>query len=79
MHNLLVRVNAVVFFGLTVLLLLALLCAFSTYLHFAQPVIQVLSVSDSQLEFLRSDRMRGDYSIFNFTLKGDLRPGYKQK
>lgn len=73
MQNLWVRLNAVVFFALTVLLCLATLCAFSTLLHKALPDVKELKVSEIQ-----SLQPYGgvDRALFKFNLKADLRPAF---
>ena len=73
MQNLWVRLNAVVFFALTVLLVLATLCAFSTYLHNGKPDVKELQISDVQ-----SLQPYGgvDRALFKFNLKADLRPAF---
>jgi signal peptidase complex subunit 3 len=73
MHNVWVRLNAVIFFGLTVLLVCAILCALSTYLHFGKPVIKTL-----RLNTLRSLRQHGgqDRALLSFDINADLRPAF---
>lgn len=69
MHNIWVRLNAVLFFALTVLLFLATLCAFSTYLHRGKPSLSVLRINT-----LESLRNHGgvDRALLRFDLKADL-------
>mmetsp|Transcript_24219 Transcript_24219/g.22024 ORF Transcript_24219/g.22024 Transcript_24219/m.22024 type:complete len:170 (+) Transcript_24219:35-544(+) len=73
MHNIWVRLNAVIFFGLTVLLFLATLCAFSTFLHTDQPIVKTLKVNN-----LKSLRNHGgsDRALLSFDLNADLRPAF---
>lgn len=73
MHNIWVRLNAVIFFALTVLLCMAIMCAISTYLHTAKPVIKKLTMST-----LKSLRNHGgvDRAIFKFDLHADLSPAF---
>mmetsp|Transcript_23139 Transcript_23139/g.31695 ORF Transcript_23139/g.31695 Transcript_23139/m.31695 type:complete len:170 (-) Transcript_23139:85-594(-) len=73
MHNIWVRLNAVIFFGLTVLLVLAGLCAFSTYFHEEKPDIKVL-----RLNTLKSLRQHGgqDRALLSFDIQADLRPAF---
>jgi|LauGreSBDMM110SN_4_FD.fasta_scaffold101836_1 signal peptidase complex subunit 3 len=73
MQNVWVRLNAVVFFALTVLMVLAALCAFSTFLHKGDPVVKELRVSEMQ-----SLQPYGgvDRALFKFDLKADLRPAW---
>ena len=73
MQNIWVRLNAVVFFALTVLLGLATLCAFSTFTHKTIPDVKELKVSEVQ-----SLQPYGgvDRALFKFNLKADLRPAF---
>lgn len=73
MHTIWVRLNAVIFFSLTVLLVLATFCAFSTYFHNAEPVIKTL-----KLNKLKSLRQHGgqDRALLSFDLHADLRPAF---
>ena len=73
MQNIWVRLNAVVFFALTVLLALATLAAFSTILHKGIPEVTELKVSEVQ-----SLQPYGgvDRALFKFNLKADLRPAF---
>ncbi|CAM9600259.1 unnamed protein product [Phaeothamnion confervicola] len=73
MHTLWVRLNAVVFFGFTVLLVLAGLTAFSTYLHEGEPIVKKLALRD-----LRSLRvLQGtDRAMLTFDLDADLRAAF---
>ena len=73
MHNIWVRLNAVIFFGLTVLLVLATLSAFSTYLHKGQPEVRTL-----RLNTLKSLRNHGgvDRALLSFDLNADLSPAF---
>lgn len=69
MHNIWIRLNAVVFFALSVLLGLATFCCFSTHFHETQPVIQTL-----KLNTVRALRNQGgvDRAVLSFDLKADL-------
>lgn len=71
MYSLWVRVNAVVFYGLTVLIALAALCSFSTILH--EDLVDVRAL---KINTLRSLRNHGgvDRALFSFDLKADLSP-----
>ncbi|CAM9774455.1 unnamed protein product, partial [Heterosigma akashiwo] len=73
MNTVWVRVNAVVFFGLTVLLVLAIICAFSTYLHKGEPNIKYLGVNT-----IRSLKSHGgvDRALISFDLDADLTPAF---
>jgi len=73
MQNLWVRLNAVVFFALTVLLCLATMCAFSTLLHKGVPDVKELRISEVQ-----SLQPYGgvDRALFKFNLKADFRPAF---
>jgi signal peptidase complex subunit 3 len=73
MHNLWVRLNAVVFFALTVLLALATLAAFSTYLHAGEPKVKVLRFDKlTQLMHYNGN----DRAKLNFHLNADLTPAF---
>ena len=76
MHNIWVRLNAVIFFGLTVLLVLATLSAFSTYLHKGQPEVRTL-----RLNTLKSLRNHGgvDRALLSFDLNADLSPAFHKQ
>jgi len=75
MHTVWVRLNAVVFFGLTVLLGLSCLAAISKIGHSSrhQPVVKTL-----QLNTLRSLKSHGgvDRSLLSFDLEADLTPAF---
>ena len=73
MHNVWVRLNAVIFFALTVLLVLATLCALSTYLHTAKPSVKTL-----RLNTLKSLRNHGgvDRALLSFDMNADLNPAF---
>jgi len=73
MHNIWVRLNAVIFFALTVLLVLATLCAFSTFFHTAKPVIKVLKVHT--LRSLRNTQ-GVDRALMSLNITADLRPAF---
>jgi len=68
-----VRLNAVVFFGLTVLLVLACLCAVSTYLHTGKPNVKYLGINT-----LRSLKSHGgvDRALISFDMDVDLAPAF---
>eukprot|EP00937_MAST-01D_sp_MAST-1D-sp2_P004898 g4898.t1 len=70
MHSFWARLNAVVFFALYSLGVLAALCAFSTYLHTATP-----SVSTLRVNTLRSLKNHGgvDRALISFDVDADLR------
>lgn len=73
MHNIWVRLNAVIFFALTVLLVMAAFCAFSTYLHTTKPMVKKLN-----LNTLTSLRKHGgvDRALLRFDLHADLTPAF---
>jgi len=75
MHTVWVRLNAVVFFGLTVLLGLSILAALSKYGHSnrIKPIIHDLS-----LNTLRSLKSHGgvDRALLSFDIHADLRPAF---
>jgi signal peptidase complex subunit 3 len=73
MHNIWVRLNAVIFFALTVLLVLASLCAFSTFLHTVTPQVKTL-----KLNTLKSLRNHGgvDRALLSFDINADLTPAF---
>mmetsp|Transcript_20796 Transcript_20796/g.29654 ORF Transcript_20796/g.29654 Transcript_20796/m.29654 type:complete len:174 (+) Transcript_20796:244-765(+) len=75
MHTIWVRLNAVIFFGLTVLLSLSILAAVSKYGHEKryQPVLNKL-----QINKLRSLKSHGgvDRALLTFDLNVDLRPAF---
>jgi signal peptidase complex subunit 3 len=73
MHNIWVRLNAVIFFSLTVLLVLATFCSFSTFLHGGDPQVKVLRLNN-----LKSLRQHGgqDRALLSFDLEADLRPAF---
>eukprot|EP01039_Chlorochromonas_danica_P006560 gene6560-7238_t len=73
MHNIWVRLNAVIFFALTVLLVLATFCALSTYLHRGQPLVKTLQLNN--LKSLRAHKGQ-DRALFSFDLVADLRPAF---
>ncbi|GAB5034928.1 signal peptidase complex subunit partial [Nannochloropsis oceanica] len=80
MHTFWVRLNAVVFFGFTVLLCLSLLTAFSTYGHRDYGTVKQLSINKLiQLRRVRDNGQTGyhyDQALFNFDLKADLTPAF---
>ena len=69
MHNIWVRLNAVIFFALTVLLGLAILCALSSYLHKPLPLLNTLKLNE--LKSFRSHR-GDDIALLFFDLDADL-------
>ncbi|CAM9509838.1 unnamed protein product [Chrysoparadoxa australica] len=73
MHTVWVRLNGVVFFGFTVLLCLATLAAFSTYLHEGTGTLNKL-----QLAKLRSFRTSSgtDRALISFDMDADLTPAF---
>mmetsp|Transcript_1107 Transcript_1107/g.1524 ORF Transcript_1107/g.1524 Transcript_1107/m.1524 type:complete len:177 (-) Transcript_1107:241-771(-) len=75
MHTVWVRLNAVVFFGLTVLLGLSCLAALSKMGHSSkhQPIIHKL-----ELKTLRSLKSHGgvDRALLSFDIDADLRPAF---
>jgi signal peptidase complex subunit 3 len=73
MHNVWVRLNAVVFFALTVLMCMAVLAAFSSYLHTGEPVIESLRVNE--LKLLRNFRGRDNAEVY-LDIHADLRPAW---
>jgi signal peptidase complex subunit 3 len=70
MHSFWARLNAVIFFGLYSLGVLASLCAFSTYLHDATPSVTTLRVNN-----LRSLKVHNgvDRAMLSFDINADLR------
>jgi hypothetical protein len=70
MHNIWVRLNAVIFFALTVLLGLAILCALSSYLHKPLPILNTLKLNE--LKSFRS-HSGNDIALLFFDLDADLR------
>mmetsp|Transcript_17752 Transcript_17752/g.19463 ORF Transcript_17752/g.19463 Transcript_17752/m.19463 type:complete len:182 (+) Transcript_17752:170-715(+) len=75
MHTVWVRLNAVVFFGLTVLLGFSCLAGFSKIMHSSmhQPIIQTL-----ELNTLRSIKSHGgvDRALFSFDIDADMNPAF---
>mmetsp|Transcript_15367 Transcript_15367/g.33601 ORF Transcript_15367/g.33601 Transcript_15367/m.33601 type:complete len:174 (-) Transcript_15367:201-722(-) len=75
MHTVWVRLNAVVFFGLTVLLVLSCMAALSKLGHsyYSRPVIHKL-----ELNTLRSLKSHGgvDRALLSFDLHADLAPAF---
>lgn len=73
MHNVLTRLNNVVFFALTVLVSMAIMAAMSTYLHEGVPDIKLLKVSK-----LKTLRNHGgvDRALMTFDLEADMRPAF---
>lgn len=73
MHNIWVRLNAVIFFALSVLMSLATLCALSTIFHKETPTVKSL-----KLNTLKSLRNHGgvDRALLSFDLHADLTPAF---
>mmetsp|Transcript_1831 Transcript_1831/g.3996 ORF Transcript_1831/g.3996 Transcript_1831/m.3996 type:complete len:177 (-) Transcript_1831:110-640(-) len=75
MHTVWVRLNAVVFFGLTVLLCLSILAALSKFNHTAhyQPIIQKLALNN-----MKSLKNHGgvDRALLSFDLQADMTPAF---
>lgn len=73
MHTVWVRLNAVVFFGLTVIVSLAVLTWFSTINHSGFPTVDVLRVAS--VKSLRSHNKK-DVAVLTFDLHTDLAPAF---
>ena len=73
MHTLWVRLNAVVFFGLTVIVSLAVLTWFSTFNHTGFPTVDVLRVH--KIKSLRSHSKK-DVAVLTFNMTADLSPAF---
>lgn len=73
MHTAWVRLNAVVFFGLTVLLGLSVLTALSTFLHQGFPDVRKLSVSKFRT-FRKSEGT--DRLLLNIDVDAELAPAF---
>jgi len=75
MHTVWVRLNAVVFFGLTVLLCLSLLAALSKINHtsYHQPIIHTL-----ELNHMKSLKNHGgvDRALLSFDINADMNPAF---
>ncbi|KAL7498861.1 hypothetical protein ACHAWT_010824 [Skeletonema menzelii] len=75
MHTVWVRLNAVVFFGLTVLLCLSILAALSKFNHTAhhQPIITKLALNN-----MKSLKNHGgvDRALLSFDLQADMTPAF---
>eukprot|EP00574_Skeletonema_japonicum_P013312 CAMPEP_0201726364 /NCGR_PEP_ID=MMETSP0593-20130828/9406_1 /ASSEMBLY_ACC=CAM_ASM_000672 /TAXON_ID=267983 /ORGANISM="Skeletonema japonicum, Strain CCMP2506" /LENGTH=176 /DNA_ID=CAMNT_0048217839 /DNA_START=264 /DNA_END=794 /DNA_ORIENTATION=+ len=75
MHTVWVRLNAVVFFGLTVLLCLSILAALSKFNHTThhQPIIQKLALNN-----MKSLKNHGgvDRALLSFDLQADMTPAF---
>ena len=73
MHNIWVRLNAVVFYALTVLLVLAILCSLSTWNHAGDTKVKIL-----RLNHLKTMRNHAgvDRALFTFDIHADLRPAF---
>mmetsp|Transcript_18394 Transcript_18394/g.19151 ORF Transcript_18394/g.19151 Transcript_18394/m.19151 type:complete len:170 (+) Transcript_18394:53-562(+) len=71
MHNIWVRLNAVTFFAISVLMGLATLCCLSTFNHVDVPVVKTLKLNN-----IRSLRNHGgtDQALFSFDINADLTP-----
>lgn len=76
MHTVWVRVNAVVFFGLSVLLSLALLTACSTFFHDGRPELTKLALSERNgIKSFRTSQ-KVDRAMLSFDLKANLAPAF---
>ena len=73
MHTLWVRLNAVVFFGLTVIVCLAVLTWFSTATHRGFPTVETLKMN--KLTSLRSHGNK-DIAVLTFDLHADLEKAF---
>uniref|UniRef100_A0A7S2SN40 Signal peptidase complex subunit 3 n=1 Tax=Rhizochromulina marina TaxID=1034831 RepID=A0A7S2SN40_9STRA len=73
MHTVWVRLNAVVFFGLTVIVVLAVLTWFSTVTHRGYPTVDTLQLNS--IGTLRNHGER-DIAILSFDLHADLSPAF---
>jgi len=73
MHTVWVRLNAVVFFGLTVIVCLAVITWFSTITHRGYPTVTALKLNT--LKSLRSHGNR-DIAVLTFDLDADLSPAF---
>mmetsp|Transcript_365 Transcript_365/g.560 ORF Transcript_365/g.560 Transcript_365/m.560 type:complete len:169 (+) Transcript_365:40-546(+) len=73
MHTLWVRLNAVVFFGLTVIVCLAVLTWFSTATHRGYPTVETLELN--KLTSLRSHGNK-DIAVLTFDLHADLEKAF---
>ena len=73
MHNVWTRLNSVVFFALTVLLAMAVMTAFSTYLHEGSPSVKVLKVS--KLKTLRN-HAGVDRALMTLDIEADFRAAF---
>jgi signal peptidase complex subunit 3 len=73
MHNVMVRLNAVVFFALTVLLVLAIMCFLSSWFHTGEPKMKVM-----RLEGVTKMNSIGgqDKAYLKFHLSADLAPAF---
>ena len=74
MHNVMVRLNAVIFFALTVLLVLAILCwGSSMWLTPGEPKVKVLRLD----QLTKMNSIGGqDKAYMKFHLSADLRPAF---
>eukprot|EP00941_MAST-03F_sp_MAST-3F-sp1_P001841 g1841.t1 len=74
MHSTWVRGNAVFFYGVSVLGVLSVLCAMTTYMHVEKPVVNILRLNE--VTELRSQPYRDgrvvDRAVLTFDLDADL-------
>ena len=73
MHNIWIRLNAVIFFALSVLFAMAVMCATSTFLHTAEPIVSVLRMN--HLKTLRNHQ-GVDRALLAIDLHADMRPAF---
>lgn len=73
MHNIWVRLNAVIFFGLTVLLFAAIFCSLSTIFHNGKPIVKTLKLN--KMKSMKSHSGQ-DRALFSFDIHADLRPAW---
>jgi signal peptidase complex subunit 3 len=73
MHNIWVRLNAIIFFALSVLFAMAILCATSTYFHNGEPTLNLLRMN--HLKTLRNHQ-GVDRALLAIDLEADLRPAF---
>lgn len=73
MHSVAVRLNTVIFFALTVLLVCAVMCAISSYPHKGVPIVSKLKVNKIQ-----SLRHHGgvDRALLSFDMTADFEPAF---
>lgn len=73
MQNVMVRLNAVIFFALTVLLVLAVLGWFSSYMHVGDPKVKMIRLDEVYKMYNFSGQ---DKAFLKFHLSADLRPAF---